>query len=43
MIGLEGVSMFWAYLALPVGAVFSIIGIVGNWLDPKRMELESAQ
>ena len=43
LIGLEGVSMFWAYLALPVGAVFSIIGIVGNWLDPKRMELESAQ
>jgi len=43
MIGLEGVSMFWAYLAMPVGAVFSIIGIIGNWLDPKRMELESAQ
>jgi TRAP-type C4-dicarboxylate transport system permease small subunit len=43
MIGLEGVSMFWAYLALPVGAVFSMIGIIGNWLDPKRMELESAQ
>ncbi len=43
MIGLEGVSMFWAYLAMPVGAVFSVIGIVGNWLDPKRMELESAQ
>jgi len=43
MIGLEGVSMFWAYLALPVGAVFSIIGVIGNWLDPKRMELESAQ
>ena len=43
MIGLEGVSMFWAYLALPVGALFSMIGIVGNWLDPKRMELESAQ
>ena len=43
MIGLEDVSMFWAYLAMPVGAVFSMIGIVGNWLDPKRMELESAQ
>jgi TRAP-type C4-dicarboxylate transport system permease small subunit len=41
--GLEGVSMFWAYLALPVGAVFSIIGIIGFWLDPQRMELESAQ
>jgi TRAP-type C4-dicarboxylate transport system permease small subunit len=43
MIGLEGVSMFWAYLALPVGAVFSMIGIVGNWLDPQRLELETAQ
>ncbi len=43
MIGLEGVSMFWAYLALPVGAVFSIISIIGNWLDPQRLELESAQ
>ncbi len=41
MIGLEGVSMFWAYLALPVGAVFSIIGIIGFWLDPQRMELET--
>jgi hypothetical protein len=35
--------MFWAYLALPVGAVFSMIGIVGNWLDPQRLELETAQ
>jgi TRAP-type C4-dicarboxylate transport system permease small subunit len=43
MIGLEGVSMFWAYLALPVGAVFSMIGIIGFWLDPQRMELETAQ
>jgi TRAP-type C4-dicarboxylate transport system permease small subunit len=43
MIGLEGVSMFWAYLALPVGGVFSIIGIVGNLLDPQRLELETAQ
>lgn len=43
MIGLEDVSMFWAYLALPVGAVFSAIGIVGNLVDPQRMELETAQ
>lgn len=42
VIGLEGVSMFWAYLALPVGGVFAAIAIVGNWLDPKRMELETA-
>ena len=43
MIGLEDVSMFWAYLAMPVGAVFSALGIVGNLLDPMRLELETAQ
>lgn len=43
IIGLEGVSMFWAYLAMPVGAVFSVVAIVGNLLDPKRQELETAQ
>jgi TRAP-type C4-dicarboxylate transport system permease small subunit len=43
IIGLENVSMFWAYLALPVGGVFSAIAIVGNWLDPQRLELENAQ
>jgi TRAP-type C4-dicarboxylate transport system permease small subunit len=41
--GLEDVSMFWAYLALPVGGVFSALAIVGHWLDPRRMELETAQ
>lgn len=43
MMGLEDVSMFWAYLALPVGAVFSAIGILGNLVDPRRLELETAQ
>ena len=43
VIGLENVSMFWAYLALPVGAVFSAIGVIGNALDPQRLELENAQ
>ncbi len=41
--GLEDVSMFWAYLAMPVGGVFSILGIVGNLVDPQRLELETAQ
>ena len=41
--GLESVSMFWAYVAMPVGGLFSAIGIVGNWLDPQRHELETAQ
>ncbi|HEY6135004.1 MAG TPA: TRAP transporter small permease subunit [Rubrivivax sp.] len=43
VIGLENVSMFWAYLALPVGGVFSAIAIIANWLDPQRLELENAQ
>jgi TRAP-type C4-dicarboxylate transport system permease small subunit len=43
MAGLESVSMFWAYLALPVGGLFCIVGIIGNLLDPVRMELETAQ
>lgn len=43
MIGLEGVSMFWAYLAMPVGGLFSAVGIIGNLLDPRRLELETAQ
>jgi TRAP-type C4-dicarboxylate transport system permease small subunit len=42
VIGLEDVSMFWAYLALPVGGVFSAIAVIGNWLDPQRLELETA-
>lgn len=43
MAGLESLSMFWAYLAIPVGGVFSIPGIIGNLLDPRREELETAQ
>lgn len=41
--GLEDVSMFWAYLAMPVGGVFCVVSIVANLLDPRRHELESAQ
>ncbi|HYF44223.1 MAG TPA: TRAP transporter small permease [Ramlibacter sp.] len=43
MAGLESISMFWGYVAMPVGAVFCIFGIVGNLLDPQRLELETAQ
>ena len=43
MSGLESLSMFWAYLAMPVGGVFSVIGIIANLLDPQRLELETAQ
>lgn len=43
VIGLEDVSMFWAYLAMPVGGLFCVLAIIGNWLDPQRLELETAQ
>jgi TRAP-type C4-dicarboxylate transport system permease small subunit len=43
VIGLENVTMFWAYLALPAGSCFSVLGIVANFLDPKRLELENQQ
>ena len=41
--GLESFSMTWAYLALPVGAVFSALAVIGCLLDPRRQELETAQ
>jgi TRAP-type C4-dicarboxylate transport system permease small subunit len=41
VIGLENVTMFWAYLALPVGGLFCILGLIGNLIDPKRQELET--
>jgi TRAP-type C4-dicarboxylate transport system permease small subunit len=43
VVGLENVTMFWAYLALPVGGCFSVLGIICNFLDPKRLELENQQ
>ncbi len=43
IIGLEEYSMFWAYISMPVGGLFAVMGILGNFLDPRRLELESAQ
>jgi len=41
--GLESFSMTWAYLAVPIGAVFCAFGVVGCLIDPRRMELETQQ
>ncbi|MBY0336708.1 MAG: TRAP transporter small permease [Acetobacteraceae bacterium] len=41
MAGLE-VSMSWGYAAIPIGAVFAIIGALANFLDRQNEELESA-
>ena len=41
--GLESFSMTWAYLAIPVGAVFSVVAVIGCLIDPRRQELETQQ
>jgi TRAP-type C4-dicarboxylate transport system permease small subunit len=41
--GIESFAVSWAYAAMPVGAVFSIIAILGQWFDPRRNDLETAQ
>jgi TRAP-type C4-dicarboxylate transport system permease small subunit len=41
--GLESFSMTWAYLAIPVGAVFSAIAVIACLVDPRRQELDTAQ
>jgi TRAP-type C4-dicarboxylate transport system permease small subunit len=30
MAGLESISMFWGYVAMPVGGMFCVIGLIGN-------------
>lgn len=41
--GLESFSMTWAYLAVPVGALFSAFAIVACLIDPRRYDLETTQ
>lgn len=41
--GIEILTMVWAYSAMPVGAVFSLLAILGQLLDPRHRELETAQ
>ena len=41
MAGLE-VSMSWGYAAIPIGAVFAMVGAVAHFLDRRNEELESA-
>lgn len=39
--GLE-ISISWAYLALPVGALFSMLAVIAHYFDPKHEELDTA-
>jgi len=41
--GIESLTMVWAYSAMPVGAAFSLLAILGQWFDPRHRELETAQ
>ena len=41
MAGLE-VSMSWGYAAIPIGAVFAMVGSVAHFLDRRSEELEAA-
>ena len=41
--GMEFLPMSVGYAALPVGAIFAIIGAIANFLDPKHNELETQQ
>jgi TRAP-type C4-dicarboxylate transport system permease small subunit len=41
MAGLE-ISMAWGYAAIPIGAVFAMVGVVAHFLDRRSEELENA-
>jgi TRAP-type C4-dicarboxylate transport system permease small subunit len=36
-------SMAWGYAALPVGAVLSMVAVMGQHFDPQNTELDNAQ
>lgn len=36
------IAMSWAYLAIPVGAAFSIVAVLAHFIDPARNELDTA-
>ena len=40
---LDFLSMGWAYAAIPVGAVFCIIGLLAHQIDPVDEQLDTAQ
>lgn len=40
--GLE-ISISWAYAAIPVGGICSLLAVVAHYIDPRRGELETQQ
>src|SRR3546814_2239278 len=41
IIGLEFMSMFWAFVALPIGSVCAMVGVIGNRSEEHTSELQS--
>lgn len=35
------IPISWAYAAIPVGALFGILAVIANFLDPRRGEIEA--
>jgi TRAP-type C4-dicarboxylate transport system permease small subunit len=36
-----GISMSWAFLAIPLGAVFALIAVIANYLDPPAKDIDT--
>ncbi|MET3924206.1 TRAP transporter small permease [Devosia sp. 2618] len=36
IIGLEFISVFWAYLSIPVGCFFGTLAVIANYIDPPK-------
>lgn len=36
-----GISMSWAFLAIPLGGVFAVIAVVAHYLDPPPKEIDT--
>jgi TRAP-type C4-dicarboxylate transport system permease small subunit len=36
-----GISMSWAFLAIPLGAVFALIAVIANYIDPPAKDIDT--
>lgn len=43
IIGLESLSMFWAYLAIPVGCVCAAISLIAHYVEPRALANADAE
>lgn len=40
---LDFIRMSWGYAAVPVGAALAMLAVIGQWLEPRSTELDSAR